>query len=134
MEIEPRSYGKSELAMLYFPNSDPSAALKRLNRWIDNISELKLCLAVPHQEKGEVLEPQASDFDHLLPRRTIVSSYWARRNTVFSTLLCLCRTRNPYGDNDQQECRIFALSIREVDDARIGNSAVALIASILKLN
>ena len=32
MEIEPRSYGKSELAMLYFPKSDPSAALKRLYR------------------------------------------------------------------------------------------------------
>ena len=51
MEIETRSYGKSELAMLYFPNSDPSAALKRLNRWIDNISELKLCLAECHTKK-----------------------------------------------------------------------------------
>ena len=49
--IEERSYGKSELAMLYFPNSDPSAALKRLNRWIDNISELKLCLAECHTKK-----------------------------------------------------------------------------------
>ena len=34
----------------------------------------------------------------------------------------------------QKKCRIFALSIREVDDARIGHSAVALIASLLKLN
>ena len=30
--MEQKSYGKSELAMLYFPDSMPSVALKRLNR------------------------------------------------------------------------------------------------------
>ena len=37
MELEPRSYGKSELAMLYFPKSDPKQAQKHLARWIGNI-------------------------------------------------------------------------------------------------
>ena len=65
MEIEPRSYGKSELAMLYFTNSDPSAALKRLNRWIDNISELKLCLAEYHTKKK--------------------AKYWSRKQVILIT-------------------------------------------------
>ena len=65
MEMEPRSYGKSELAMLYFPNSDPSAALKRLNRWIDNISELKLCLAECHTKKK--------------------AKYWSRKQVILIT-------------------------------------------------
>ena len=65
MEIEPRSYGKSELAMLYFPNSDPSAALKRLNRWIDNISALKLCLAACHTKK--------------------TAKYWSRKQVILIT-------------------------------------------------
>ena len=47
MELEPRSYGKSELAMLYFPRANPTAALKRLTRWIakdpDLIRKLEAC-------------------------------------------------------------------------------------------
>ena len=39
--MKQKSYGKSELAMLYFPDSMPSVALKRLNRWINNIPELR---------------------------------------------------------------------------------------------
>ncbi len=35
-----RSYSKQELALLYFPQSAPSVALKRLNRWINRIPEL----------------------------------------------------------------------------------------------
>jgi len=40
MNIEERSYGKSELAMLYFPKATPAAALKRLTRWIAKDPEL----------------------------------------------------------------------------------------------
>ena len=65
MEIEQRSYGKSELAMLYFPKSDPSAALKRLNRWIDNIRELKLCLEECHTKKA--------------------AKYWSRKQVILIT-------------------------------------------------
>lgn len=36
-----KSYSKQELALLYFPDSDPSAALKRLKRWINRIPELR---------------------------------------------------------------------------------------------
>lgn len=36
-----KSYSKQELALLYFPDSDPSTALKRLNRWINRIPELR---------------------------------------------------------------------------------------------
>jgi hypothetical protein len=32
--VQRRSYGKSELAMLYFPDSNPHVALNRLNAWI----------------------------------------------------------------------------------------------------
>ena len=50
--MEQKSYGKSELAMLYFPDSMPSVALKRLNRWINNIPELKLELYKSHIGKN----------------------------------------------------------------------------------
>ena len=33
--IEDRSYGKAELAMLYFPTATPRVALNRLVRWIN---------------------------------------------------------------------------------------------------
>ena len=36
-----RSYSKQELALLYFPGSEPSTALKRLNRWINRIPPLR---------------------------------------------------------------------------------------------
>ena len=52
MEFELRSYGKSELAMLYFPKSSPDIAMKRLNRWINNIKELKYNLASCHIGKN----------------------------------------------------------------------------------
>ncbi len=38
--IEERSYGKSELAMLYFPHSQKKIAINRLTRWIKNIPPL----------------------------------------------------------------------------------------------
>ena len=40
MKIEERIYGKSELALVYFPSCDPATALRRLTRWIKrNTSE-----------------------------------------------------------------------------------------------
>ena len=38
--IEKRSYGKTELALLYFPKATPKVALNRLVRWINRIPEL----------------------------------------------------------------------------------------------
>ena len=35
-----RSYPKSELAMLYFPDATPHVALNRLNAWIRRCEEL----------------------------------------------------------------------------------------------
>ena len=52
MELEPRSYGKSELAMLYFPKSDPKQAQKHLARWIGNIEELRESLDACHIGKN----------------------------------------------------------------------------------
>ena len=52
MELEPRSYGKSELAMLYFPKSDPKQAQKHLSRWIGNIEELRESLDACHIGKN----------------------------------------------------------------------------------
>jgi len=43
--IQRRSYGKSELAMLYFPNSNPHVALNRLNAWIRRCPPLVEALA-----------------------------------------------------------------------------------------
>lgn len=44
-----KSYGKSELAMLYFPDSDPHVALNRLNAWIRRCTPLSAALADCHQ-------------------------------------------------------------------------------------
>ena len=40
MTFKYRSYSKQELAMLYFPDSDPHVALNRLNRWIRGCPDL----------------------------------------------------------------------------------------------
>ena len=37
-----KAYGKSELAMLYFPNSDPHVATNRLRNWINRCQELSI--------------------------------------------------------------------------------------------
>ena len=44
-----RSYAKSELAMLYFPDASPHVALNRLNGWIRRCEELSDALAGCHQ-------------------------------------------------------------------------------------
>ena len=40
-----KSYSKSELALQYFPNSDPHVALNRLNAWIRRCPPLTEALA-----------------------------------------------------------------------------------------
>lgn len=47
--FEIRSYPKSELAMQYFPDSDPHVALNRLNAWIRRCSPLADALVNCHQ-------------------------------------------------------------------------------------
>ena len=44
-----RSYAKSELAMLYFPDASPHVALNRLNGWTRRCEELRKALAGCHQ-------------------------------------------------------------------------------------
>ena len=44
-----RSYPKSELAMLYFPDATPHVALNRLNAWIRRCEEPSDALAGCHQ-------------------------------------------------------------------------------------
>lgn len=46
-----KPYGKSELAMQYFPDSDPHVALNRLNAWIRRCSPLADALADCHQSR-----------------------------------------------------------------------------------
>ena len=49
--IEDRSYGKAELAMLYFPTATPRVALNRLVRWINRCPELKQSLCSDYAGK-----------------------------------------------------------------------------------
>ena len=51
MRIEERIYGKSELALVYFPSCDPATALRRLTRWIKRNRELSMCLSDCHNAK-----------------------------------------------------------------------------------
>ncbi len=44
-EFSIRTYGKQELALKYFPNVTPDAALRRLRRWIMLNPTLRLQLA-----------------------------------------------------------------------------------------
>ena len=44
-----KSYPKSELAMLYFPDSDPHVALNHLNSWIHRCAPLANALKGCHQ-------------------------------------------------------------------------------------
>ena len=49
--MEIRSYGKSELAMLYFPDSELRVATNHLTQWIRNCPELKDALRKCHQSR-----------------------------------------------------------------------------------
>ena len=59
--IEDRSYGKAELAMLYFPTATPRVALNRLVRWINRCPELKQSLCSGY----------ASKFSHFYTRQQV---------------------------------------------------------------
>ena len=56
-----RSYAKSQLAMLYFPDaSDPHVALNRLNAWIKRCPPLADGLAAVYQSRhAKYFTPQA---------------------------------------------------------------------------
>ncbi|MBR6170106.1 MAG: DUF4248 domain-containing protein [Bacteroidaceae bacterium] len=55
-----RSYAKSELAMLYFPDSDPHVATNHLNAWIRRCPPLVAALAACYQSKNaKFFSPQA---------------------------------------------------------------------------
>ena len=47
-----KAYGKSELAMMYFPESNPHVALNRLNSWIHRCIPLKEALANCYQNNS----------------------------------------------------------------------------------
>ena len=59
--FRPRSYAKSELAMLYFPDaSSPHVALNRLNAWIRRCAPLRKALASAYQSPhAKYYTPQA---------------------------------------------------------------------------
>ena len=50
-EFTIKTYPKSELALLYFPDSDPHVALNRLNSWIHRCRPLCQALADCHQPR-----------------------------------------------------------------------------------
>ena len=55
-----RSYAKSELAMLYFPNSNPHVATNHLTQWIKRCPPLVTALAGCYQSKNaKFFSPQA---------------------------------------------------------------------------
>jgi hypothetical protein len=55
-----RSYAKSELAMLYFPNSNPHVATNHLTQWIKRCPPLVAALAGCYQSKNaKFFSPQA---------------------------------------------------------------------------
>jgi len=45
-----RSYGKSELALLYQPNCNPASAIRTLNRWINGCPMLMKELSALHYQ------------------------------------------------------------------------------------
>lgn len=54
-----RTYGKSELAMLYFPESAPHTAANHLNGWIKRNTKLRDALAqVGHQKTAKLFTPK----------------------------------------------------------------------------
>ena len=50
-EFSIRSYPKSELALLYFPDATPHVALNRLNAWIHRCQPLTEALSAVYQAR-----------------------------------------------------------------------------------
>ena len=58
--MEIKSYPKSELALMYFPDSSPHVAMNHLNYWIKGCSELVDALAGCHQSRyAKYFSPKA---------------------------------------------------------------------------
>lgn len=61
-QLENRSYGFKELAVLYFPNIAPASASIRLKAWIKDCPELLEALNETHYHlTARVLTPRQSD-------------------------------------------------------------------------
>ena len=59
-DFKVKPYGKSELAMMYFPESDPHVALNRLNNWIRRCPPLVAALAGCYQStRAKYFSPKA---------------------------------------------------------------------------
>lgn len=70
-DFEIRTYGKSELAMLYFPNAETTkGALSNLSFWIRSnkklVKELRKC-GMPHKSKSYTPREVALIIHHLGP-------------------------------------------------------------------
>ena len=74
--IEDRSYGKAELAMLYFPTATPRVALNRLVRWINRCPELKqsLCSGCAGKFSHFYTRQQVAEIIEFLPQFGIRNS------------------------------------------------------------
>ena len=58
--IKIKTYGKSELALMYFPNSTPHVALNRLNAWIRHCAPLADALATcSHSPHAKYFSPKS---------------------------------------------------------------------------
>ena len=87
--IEDRSYGKAELAMLYFPTATPRVALNRLVRWINRCPELKqsLCSGYAGKFSHFYTRQQVAEIIVNRPRlRREVAAYQVNRSVVCSIL------------------------------------------------
>ena len=59
MSITPRFYSKKELAVLYFPDSEPRTATAHLMRWIANCKPLEAALRQAHCDpKAKYFSPR----------------------------------------------------------------------------
>lgn len=59
MSITPRFYSKKELALLFFPHSEPRTAASHLARWIANCKPLQTALAATHYDpRAKYLSPR----------------------------------------------------------------------------
>ena len=59
-DMEIKSYPKSELALMYFPDSEPHVALNHLNYWIRGCRELAAKLEGCHQSRyAKYFSPKA---------------------------------------------------------------------------
>ncbi len=94
--IEDRSYGKAELAMLYFPTATPRVALNRLVRWINRCPELKqsLCSGYAGKFSHFYTRQQVAEIINFFAKNA-VSIWFPDQNTYFK-----------FGRSVQSRCRL----------------------------